>query len=107
MTLLYTDPLFLRHDTGPHVEIADRLRAITARRDRAGLAARCTAGTFRPLAEEDVRAIHDPRQVEFVKRVAAAGGGRLDPDTVVSADSFRVALAAAGAACAAVDAVVS
>ena len=27
MTLLYTDPLFLKHDTGRHPETADRLRA--------------------------------------------------------------------------------
>jgi len=27
MTLLYTDPLFLEHDTGRHPENADRLRA--------------------------------------------------------------------------------
>src|SRR5437773_1839090 len=28
MTLLYTDPIFLEHDTGPHPETAERLRAI-------------------------------------------------------------------------------
>ena len=31
MTLLYTDPLFLKHDTGRHPETSDRLRSITAR----------------------------------------------------------------------------
>jgi acetoin utilization deacetylase AcuC-like enzyme len=107
MTLLYTDPVFLRHDTGRHVEIPDRLRAITARLDRAGLPARCTPGTFAPLPAEEVRAVHDPRQVALVQRVADSGGGHLDPDTVVSPESFDVALSAAGAACAAVDAVLA
>jgi acetoin utilization deacetylase AcuC-like enzyme len=37
--------------------------------------------------------------------MAARGGGRLDPDTVVSAESFEVGLAAAGACVSAVDAV--
>ena len=50
MTLLYTDPLFLKHDTGRHPETADRLRSITKRLDKAGLIAKCTAGTYKPLA---------------------------------------------------------
>ena len=37
MTLLFTDPLFLEHDTGRHVETADRLRSITARLEKVGL----------------------------------------------------------------------
>ena len=46
MTLLYRDPLFLKHDTGRgHPETADRLRSIFARLDKAGLPQRCTAGT--------------------------------------------------------------
>jgi acetoin utilization deacetylase AcuC-like enzyme len=106
MTLLYTDPLFLKHETGRHVEVPDRLRAITARLDRAGLPKKCTPGTYQPLTEEAVAQIHAAKQVHQVKQVAAHGGGRIDPDTVVSPDSFTVALAAAGACAAAVDAVV-
>ena len=34
MTLLYTDPLFLKHDTGQHPENAGRLRSITARLEK-------------------------------------------------------------------------
>ncbi|HJT77723.1 MAG TPA: histone deacetylase [Gemmataceae bacterium] len=105
MTLLYTDPLFLRHDTGPHVEIPDRLRAITARLEQSGLVGRCTPGTYQPLTEDAVARLHSRAQIERVKQLAAHGGGHLDPDTVVSPDSFTVALAAAGACAAAVDAV--
>src|SRR5262245_15862897 len=105
MTLLYTDPLFLKHDTGRHVETADRLRAITTRLGKSGLDKKCTAGTYKPLDEETVAKVHSAKQVQSVKQVAAHNGGRLDPDTVVSADSFDVALAAAGACAAAVDAV--
>src|SRR5262245_2774948 len=105
MTLLYRDELFLKHDTGRHVETADRLRAITARLEKAGLVKKCTAGTYEPLTEEAVARLHAAKQVQQVKQVAAHGGGRLDPDTVVSPDSFAVALAAAGACTAAVDAV--
>ncbi len=107
MTLLYTDPLFLKHDTGRHhPETADRLRSITARLEKSGLAGRCTAGTYKPLAEEVVAKVHAPMQVLRAKQVAQHGGGHLDADTPLSADSFDVALAAAGACAAAVDAVV-
>jgi acetoin utilization deacetylase AcuC-like enzyme len=106
MTLLYTDPLFLRHETGRHVETPDRLRAITARLEKAGLDKKCAAGSYKPLTEEAVARVHAAKLVGAVKHVAEHGGGRLDPDTVVSKDSFAVALAAAGACVAGVDAVV-
>jgi acetoin utilization deacetylase AcuC-like enzyme len=107
MTLLYTDPLFLKHDTGRHPECADRLRSITARLHRAGLVGRCTPGTYAPLSEDVVRHVHAPAVVERVKQAARSGGAWLDGDTFVSADSFDVALAAAGACAAAVEAVLT
>ncbi|HXG13482.1 MAG TPA: histone deacetylase [Gemmataceae bacterium] len=107
MTLLYTDPLFLEHDTGRHPECADRLRAIMARLKKAGQLERCTAGTYQPLTEEAVTQLHSPRQVTAIKQLARHGGGHLDPDTVVSPASFQVALAAAGACVAAVEAVLT
>ena len=105
MTLLYTDPLFLKHDTGMHPEKADRLRSITAALDKAGLVKKCTAGTYEPLTEADVTTIHDGKVVTKVKQLAEHGGGRADADTVVCPDSFKVGLAASGACVAAVDAV--
>jgi acetoin utilization deacetylase AcuC-like enzyme len=105
MTLLYTDPLFLKHETGRHVEVPDRLRSITARLEKAGLPKKCTSGSYQPLTEEAVARVHAAKQVQQVKQVAAHGGGRIDPDTVVCPESFTVALAAAGACSAAVDAV--
>jgi acetoin utilization deacetylase AcuC-like enzyme len=105
MTLLYSDPLFLKHDTGRHPEHAGRLRAVTERLDKSGLMQQCKQGEFKPLGEEAVAKIHSAKLIVRAKQMAAHGGGRLDPDTVVSAESFQVALAAAGACVAAVDAV--
>jgi len=105
MTILYSDPLFLKHDTGQHPENADRLRSITALLEKTGLAKRCSHGKYTPLSEETVGKLHAPKLVAQVKQVAEHGGRRLDVDTVVSPDSFTVALAAAGACAAAVDAV--
>jgi acetoin utilization deacetylase AcuC-like enzyme len=103
MTLLYTDPLFLKHETGKHPECADRLRSITARLDKSGLAKKCQAGKYQPLTEEAVTKLHAAKQVTGIKQLAAHGGGRADPDTVVCPDSFTVGLAAAGACAVAVD----
>jgi len=106
MTILYTDPLFLKHETGPrHPETPARLRSITAAIEKAGLVQKCTAGSYKPLTEEVVCRLHSPKMVVAVKQLALHGGGRINPDTVVSPASYRVALAAAGACASAVDAV--
>lgn len=107
MTLLLHDAKFLLHDTGRHVETADRLRAITRQLDKAGLVARCTPLPFTAIADESILAVHERAMLEKIADLAKAGGGRADPDTVVSRDSPMVARLAAGAACAAVDAVLA
>jgi acetoin utilization deacetylase AcuC-like enzyme len=106
MTLLFTDPLFQNHLTGEHhPECPSRLRAITQQLTATGVAQRCTAADYTPLTEEAVARVHSARQVQTIKRLAANGGGQVDGDTPVCPDSFEVALAAAGACVAAVDAV--
>jgi acetoin utilization deacetylase AcuC-like enzyme len=105
MTLLYTDPLFLKHETGNHPEKPARLTSITARLEKAELPKKCAAGTYKPLTEEAVLQLHTGKQLQAAKQLAEHGGGHLEADTVLSKDSFTVALAAAGACVAAVDAV--
>jgi acetoin utilization deacetylase AcuC-like enzyme len=105
MTLLFTDPLFLRHETGAHPERPERLRAVTARLEKSGLIAKCKMGERRSLAEAETTKIHSPKVLQSIKDVTAAGGGMLDADTVVSPDSLKVALAAAGVCVAAIDAI--
>jgi acetoin utilization deacetylase AcuC-like enzyme len=107
MTVLITDPLFLRHETGRHPECPERLGSVWARLDQSGLRGRCRPASFEPLSPEQVARLHRP---EVVARAQAAaevgeGAGYLDADTVVSAESFEVALTAAGACAAGVDAV--
>ncbi len=105
MTILFTDPIFLRHETGRHVEVPERLRSITRRLDKSRLANKCAQGFFKPATPESLFSIHDPPVVQRARQVADGGGGMLDADTVVSRESFQVALAAAGACVAAVDSV--
>jgi acetoin utilization deacetylase AcuC-like enzyme len=99
--------LFLRHDTGPHPESAERLRSITRMLTTTGLGARCTPGLCAPLAEETVAQVHAPAMVARAKDAALRGDGFLDADTVVCPESFTVALGAAGACVSAVDAVLA
>jgi acetoin utilization deacetylase AcuC-like enzyme len=54
----------------------------------------------------DLEQVHDAAYLSAVERLAAAGGGHLDPDTAVNDVSFRAAALASGAALAAVDAVI-
>jgi acetoin utilization deacetylase AcuC-like enzyme len=107
MTLLFTDPLFLRHETGHHPESARRLRAVSARLEKTDLPARCKAGACIPLTEGEVRRVHSAAVVEYVRRTAARGGGQIEADTVVSAESFAIALTAAGTCATAVSAVLA
>jgi acetoin utilization deacetylase AcuC-like enzyme len=101
--LLLTSPRFLEHETGAHPEQPNRLRSILARLERAALVQTCRTVPFAPLTVEVVNRLHDPEVADRAQRLAAAGGGYLDADTVVSPKSFEVALLAAGAAVAAVD----
>jgi acetoin utilization deacetylase AcuC-like enzyme len=107
VTILFRDDLFLRHDTGPHPETPRRLVAINGLLEKVGLAAMCATGHYQPLAEDAVATVHAREQVELVKELSERGGGMIDADTIVSPESYRVALAAAGACCSGVDAVMS
>jgi acetoin utilization deacetylase AcuC-like enzyme len=107
MTLLYRDPLFLEHDTGPrHPERPQRLVAIDQALERSSLVARCTQPTWRPASPAELALVHHPEYVAQVAEFARRGGGHLDPDTVASSKSYDAAVLAAGAACDAVRRVV-
>jgi acetoin utilization deacetylase AcuC-like enzyme len=108
MTLLYTDELFLRHETGPgHPERAERLRHTVKQLRQAELVAQCTAGQWAALSHEQLARVHAHELVQRVRALAEHGGGRIEADTVLSPESFEVAASAAGAAVAATDAVLT
>src|SRR3989304_6211482 len=108
MTLLYTDPRFRDHDTRHgHPESAVRLRAITAHLEATGLVEQCVRPQWESASREQIERVHRPRYVDAMQDLARRGGGRPDPDTVVSAASFDVARLACGAACDAVDRVLA
>jgi acetoin utilization deacetylase AcuC-like enzyme len=105
-TLLFTHPACLEHDPGAgHPECPDRLRAIMTALGSPAFAALGRREARRAEAEELTR-VHP---ADYVRQVLAAvperGRAYLDGDTALSPGSGEAALRAAGAACAAVDAV--
>ncbi len=94
-----------RHDTGwGHPENAGRLRAIPkALRDDLELFHRLQHAESRHASIDELALAHDRAYIETVKVFVEAGGGHLDPDTVVSDGSWDAATAAAGAVLDAVD----
>ncbi len=102
---LVSDPVYLGHDTGYHVENAGRLRAIARYLSETGLAERLPRLAPRPATDDELLAVHSERHLALLRGQAARGGGMIDPDTILSADSEEVARVAAGGALAAVDAV--
>ena len=104
--VLFADPLFLKHETGAHPEHPERLRAVHDRLVRSGLLSRLAAGKIVPATREQLLWTHTGEYIDHVEEFTSAGGGRIDDDTVVSGQSYNVALHAAGSACAAVDQVI-
>ncbi|MGH6793925.1 MAG: histone deacetylase family protein [Methylocella sp.] len=103
-TLFLSHSSYLDHDTGPcHPENSDRIRAITA-----VLEHECFAALIRADAPgADRRAVLRVHPAHYVDAIEAAtplrGKVHLDPDTVMSAQSFDAIGHCVGAATAAVD----
>ncbi|MGC1276018.1 MAG: histone deacetylase [Planctomycetaceae bacterium] len=103
MAVLFTHKRFLDHETGSHPEQPGRLRAIASMLATTGPAQRCSAGVCRPATYEELTRVHAAEHVAAIVQFAAAGGGRIEVDTILCPASADVASLAAGTACAAVD----
>jgi len=99
------DPIYLKHDTGHHVENAGRLEAIISHLERTGLKQQLTPIKPRAAPIEEIALVHNKQYISHVQEVAQRGGGWLDSDTVMSPDSYEAALYAAGGAIEAAEAV--
>jgi acetoin utilization deacetylase AcuC-like enzyme len=102
-TRCYLDDVFRCHDPGPHPERPARYDAVVEAVE--GSAAEIAAAPAAPI--DAVARVHDAAYLAAMERYCAAGGGQLDPDTIVNDCSFDAALRASGAAMAAVDAVLA
>ncbi|QDU36399.1 Histone deacetylase-like amidohydrolase [Maioricimonas rarisocia] len=105
MVDLYTDAIFERHETGQHPECPARLASIRKRLDQSGLLQRCRVHASVAADPQMILRVHTQSHLDRIEATSREGGGRLDPDTVMSEESADVANRAAGTAAAAVDAV--
>lgn len=107
-TLVFTHPDCLKHDTGSHhPERPERLKAILGALDGEAFASlQCRQA---PRADKvQLARIHPQRYIDWVLgQVPKEGWAGLDADTIISAGSGEAALRAAGAVCAAVDAILA
>ena len=110
-TVVVFTPRYLDHKTGiGHPESPARLRVIMRKLNKSNLleTGKCSLVEHEPASVEDVELIHESDHIRLVQQVCASGGGLLDlGDTVVSSESFEVALLAVGGAMKAVDLVMA
>ena len=103
------DPIYLQHKTSAgHPETPQRLVAIANGLKQAGLVSQLTRVAPRAADLKWITAIHSPQYVERVRKSCEVGAVYLDTrDVPVSAESYDVALTAAGGVLAAVDAIMA
>jgi acetoin utilization deacetylase AcuC-like enzyme len=108
-TAIVHHPVFEEHDTGPdHPESPSRYAVVMdALRGDAELWPRLQEVEARTAPRGDIQACHTPLLYKTVERVVSEGTRYLDADTVVSMRSLDAALRGTGAACQAIDLVMS
>ena len=92
------DPIYLSHHTGKHPENNKRLEAIISHLEQTQLICQLTPIKPRAATVEELLLVHHEQHILHIQEVEQKGGGWLDPDTVMSADSYQAALYAAGGA---------
>jgi len=92
------------HDPGAgHPERPERLGAVLDALHAPAMASVIRWCEARPATREELERVHAGPYLDALERLGRQGGGVLDPDTVMSGQSWDAALAAAGAAIGAVE----
>lgn len=104
MAILVYDDIYLKHDTKFHPENFKRLTSTISYLKKQDFWNQLKHESPRRATEEEVSLVHTREHIERMKRLANAGGGYVDADTVLCRDSFEVALWAVGGVLQAVDA---
>jgi acetoin utilization deacetylase AcuC-like enzyme len=99
--IIYSDD-FLQHETGTfHPEKPGRLTAIKGALEAAPWAKHLRWRSPTPITQRPVlnavERVHTARYIEEVQQLARRGGGHIDGDTPISAQSYEVALLAVSA----------
>jgi len=92
------DPIYLKHETGEHVENSGRLLSIKSYLEQNNIMPLLTPISPRLAKMNELTLVHQSRYIKDIQSFCTSGGGYLDLDTVVSARSYEVALCAVGGA---------
>jgi acetoin utilization deacetylase AcuC-like enzyme len=102
--LIY-DPIYLKHDTGHHVEKGKRLVETIGLLKKSNLIQKLIALPVKAASVEELALAHSASHISRVQSTATGGGCWLDADTYASPASYDVALHAAGGTLLGLDAV--
>ena len=96
-TGLYTNPIYLKHDTGSHPENADRLRVIQERLKFEGLISKLKVKNGRIAFSSEVKMLHSEKLISGIE-VASINASKTfhTPDCIVSQFTYNAALFAVG-----------
>ncbi|RLT44430.1 MAG: histone deacetylase [Chloroflexi bacterium] len=106
-TALVYDPFNLQHTFPRHPEHSGRLEGTWRLLEADGILARLLRVESRAAPIEAITAVHTAHYVEQLEKMAARGGGKVDPDTYVVGATWQASLLAAGGLLAVTDAVLS
>ena len=90
------DPFNLRHTRYGHPENARRLETTWRLLQEDGILNQLIALPSQAASEQAILRVHTPHYLERLQALTEAGGGHVDPDTYLNADSYQAALLAAG-----------
>lgn len=104
-TAIVYDSYNLRHTLEGHPENFRRLKLTMELLAEEGMLDKLVSVPSTPAPLDAILAVHTPQYVDRLRDLARNGGGHLDPDTYVTADSYEAALRSAGGLLNLVDAV--
>jgi acetoin utilization deacetylase AcuC-like enzyme len=104
---LVYDPVYLKHDTGAHVENSSRLVETVSLLKKSQLMDKLVAISPRAAILDEIALVHSQSHISRVHTYSKKGGGWLDGDTYASLASYDVALQAVGGVLQGLDAVMA
>jgi acetoin utilization deacetylase AcuC-like enzyme len=105
-TAIVYDPFNLRHTLEGHPENHRRLKSTMDLLQEEGMLDQLIQIPSTPAPLEAILRVHTPTYIERLQAITARGGGHLDADTYVNADSLEAAMRSTGSLLNLVDAVV-
>jgi len=96
-TGLYTNPIFLEHNTGQHPENANRLRAILDKLESDKLMGKFKVEAGRTATSTEIKMLHTEKLISEVETASESGAQTLHTrDCVISAQTYKASLHAVG-----------